>query len=92
LLWYYELVRTTLTLDDDVAAAIGRRRRERGTRLRDEVNELLRTGLLAMRERDAGAPDRPYTLPTFDPGKMLIADLRSLREILDDEDDERARR
>jgi hypothetical protein len=85
-------VRTTLTLDDDVAAAIDRRRRERGTRLRDEVNELLRTGLLATRERDAAAPDRAYTLPTFDPGRMLITDLRGLKEILDDEDDERARR
>lgn len=85
-------MRTTLTLDDDVAAAIDHRRRERGTRLRDEVNELLRTGLLATRERDAAAPDPPYTLPTFDPGRMLITDLRSLKEILDDEDDERARR
>jgi hypothetical protein len=56
------------------------------------VNELLRTGLLATRERDAAAPDRPYTLPTFDPGRMLITDLRSLKEMLDDEDDERARR
>ena len=84
-------MRTTLTLDDDVAAAIERRRRERGTRLRDEVNELLRTGLLAARERDASALGHAYTLPTFDPGRMLITDLRGLKEILDDEDDERAR-
>jgi hypothetical protein len=55
------------------------------------ANELLRTGLLATRERDAGAPGSPYTLPTFDPGQMLITDLRSLKEMLDDEDDERAR-
>lgn len=84
-------MRTTLTLDDDVAAAIERRRRERGTRLREEVNELLRTGLLATREREGAARDRAYTLPTFDPGRMLITDLRSLKEILDDEDAERAR-
>jgi hypothetical protein len=32
-------------------------------------------------------------LPTFDPGRILITDLRSLKEMLDDdEDDERARR
>ena len=83
-------MRTTLTLDDDVAAAIERRRCERGTRLRDEVNELLRTGLLATRERDTTAPGHAYRLPTFDPGRMLITDLRGLKEILDDEDDERA--
>lgn len=37
--------RTTLTLDPDVAVELARRRRERGTTLKDEVNELLRAGL-----------------------------------------------
>ncbi len=85
-------MRTTLTLDDDIAAAIEVRRRERGTRLRDEVNELLRAGLHAARERDSDALGSAYTLPTFDPGEMLIPDLRSLKERLDDEDDARALR
>jgi hypothetical protein len=85
-------VRTTLTLDDDVAAAIELRRRERGTRLRDEVNDLLRAGLRATREQATGARGSAYRLLTFDPGEMLIPDLRSLKELLDDEDDERALR
>jgi plasmid stability protein len=43
-------MRTTLTLDDDVAVALERRRRERGHTLKREVNELLRVGLLHVDE------------------------------------------
>lgn len=84
-------MRTTLTLDDDVVAALDRRRAERGTGLRREVNDLLRAGLAA--ERGADPVGRvPYVLPTFDPGRALIADSRALKELLDDEDDDRALR
>lgn len=82
-------MRTTLTLDDDVAAALARRRAERGTGLRDEVNALLRTGLSATSQPRADTGET-YELPTFDPGRALIADHRALKGLLDDEDDERA--
>lgn len=81
-------MRTTLTLDDDVAAALASRRSERGTGLRAEVNELLRAGLAAA-SRPAGDPSEPYELPTFDPGRALIADHRALKDLLDEEDVER---
>ena len=84
-------MRTTLTLDDDVAAALVQRRAERGTGLRREVNELLRAGLAAASQPSANAAE-PYELPTFDPGRALITDLRALKDLLDDEDDERALR
>jgi len=80
-------VRTTLTLDDDVAAALGQRRTERGTGLRREVNELLRAGLAAASQPGAQTGE-PYELPTFDPGRALITDLRALKDLLDDEDDD----
>lgn len=83
-------MRTTLTLDDDVAAALARRRAERGTGLRREINDLLRAGLGAVSQ--PGADAQPYELPTFDPGLALITDLRALKDLLDDEDDERALR
>lgn len=83
-------MRTTLTLDDDVAAALARRRAERGTGLRAEVNELLRLGLSASREPTP--EQQAYTLPTFDPGRSLITDARALKDLLDDEDVERAGR
>ncbi len=84
-------MRTTLTLDDDVAAALVQRRAERGTGLRREVNELLRAGLAAVSQPSATAGEA-YELPTFDPGRALITDPRALKDLLDDEDDERALR
>lgn len=83
-------MRTTLTLDDDVAAALERRRSDRGTPLRDEVNKLLRAGLAAAGRQQAEPTD--YVLPTFDPGPPLITDHRELARLLDDEDVERALR
>lgn len=81
-------MRTTLTLDDDVAAALARRRAERGTGLRLEINELLRAGLSATSGTAADAGEA-YELRTFDPGRVLIADQRAIKELLDDEDVER---
>lgn len=43
-------MRTTLTLDDDVAAQIKRLRRHRHVNLKDLVNEALRRGLKDMAE------------------------------------------
>lgn len=74
-------------MDDDVAAALERRRLDRGTRLRDEINELLRAGLAASSK--PAEESAPYRLPTFDPGAALIGDQRALAELLDDEDIER---
>jgi hypothetical protein len=44
-------VRTTVTLADDVFAAVERRRREQGVGLSEVVNDLMRAGLAAPRER-----------------------------------------
>lgn len=84
---YGALVRTTLTLDDDVAAALERRRVQRGTRLRDEVNDLLRAGL-AVSDRPQPASSS-YELPTYDPGRALLTDHRAWAELLDVEDVDR---
>lgn len=84
-------MRTTLTLDDDVAAALARRRAERGTGLRSEVNDLLRVGLAAAGDQRSGS-DAAFDLPTFDPGEALITDHRAWKDLLDDEDDERSLR
>ena len=44
-------MRTTITLKDDVAAAVERRRRETGAGVSDVVNDLVRAGLAAPKER-----------------------------------------
>lgn len=57
-------MRTTITLADDVTAAVERVRRERGIGVSEAVNELVRRGLLAperqrrfhQRSSDMGTP------------------------------------
>ena len=44
-------MRTTVTFDDDVAAALERLRQERAVGLSEAVNELVRAGLRVRRER-----------------------------------------
>ncbi len=62
-------MRTTLTLDDDVAVQIERLRRQRDASLKDIVNEVLRRGLmeeLRLRTR------KPVKLEAFNIGEPLI--------------------
>ena len=81
-------MRTTLTLDDDVAAALTQRLSRRGTKLRQEVNDLLRAGLGSI---DAPAPDAErYQAPTWDSGALRVPDPGTWSDILDEEDDLRA--
>ncbi len=64
-------MRTTLTIDDDVAARLERLRRSRDTSLKDLVNEALRRGLREMGVRpEKRAPFRTQPIegikPLFD--------------------------
>ncbi|HWP61939.1 MAG TPA: ribbon-helix-helix protein, CopG family [Candidatus Binatia bacterium] len=56
--------RTTLTLDDDVAAALQREVRRSGRPLKVVVNDALRVGL----ERRAGASAEPFRVEAHDLG------------------------
>jgi len=63
-------MRTTLTLDDDVAVQLERLRRARNAKLKDLVNEALRRGL-----RDMSAPQkkrRSFRTRAFRMGKPLV--------------------
>ena len=63
-------MRTTLTLDDDVAVQLERLRRARNANLKDLVNEALRRGL-----RDMSAPPKKRAAVrtrVFHMGKPLI--------------------
>jgi hypothetical protein len=61
-------VRTTITLDDDVAAALGSLARRSGRAFRDVVNETLRRGLA-----------RPATVTAREPFRVVPRDLGALR-------------
>jgi ribbon-helix-helix CopG family protein len=61
-------MRTTLTLDDDVAAVIERLRRARDASLKDIVNEALRRGL-------SDLATRPKRRETFETNKVALGRL-----------------
>jgi len=62
-------MRTTLTLADDVAAAVERLRRERSIGMSEAVNELVRAGLAAQEE-----PRTPFRQKSHDLGRGLDFD------------------
>ena len=73
-------VRTTLTLDPDVAALAERMRRARGQSLKAIVNEALRTGLRAMAA--PSVPAEPYQTPAVDLGRCRLGSLDDVAEAL----------
>jgi metal-responsive CopG/Arc/MetJ family transcriptional regulator len=68
-------MRTTVTLDDDVAAALERLRRERSIGLSEAINELIRAGLTVRR------PRRPFRQPSERIG--LRIDVTNVAEALE---------
>lgn len=65
-----QCMRTTLTIDDDVAVQIERLRRERAQSLKDVVNDALRRGLQEMQARPK--PREPFRTKTYDMGEPLV--------------------
>ena len=71
-------MRTTLTLDDDVASAIQALVRERGESFKAVVNDLLRRGLT----ESAPAEVPRYRIQPFHPGEARYPYLDDIGEIL----------
>jgi hypothetical protein len=73
-------MRTTLTLEDDVAALVEKLRRARGAPLKDVINEALRRGLAQMTAREP----RPaqYRLEPVDLGACLLPSLDDVAQVL----------
>ena len=77
-------MRTTLTLDDDVAVRLERLRRT-GRTLKEVVNDALRAGLDALEDERPKAR-RSYTSPV-DLGELLVPNLDDIWGVLDAVDD-----
>jgi hypothetical protein len=75
-------MRTTVTLDDDVAAAVDAERAATGESFRDALNRLVRRGLVA--RPNASAPPLPLL-----PGRPAI-DISDVSVVIGELDDERA--
>jgi Ribbon-helix-helix protein, copG family len=73
-------MRTTLTIDDDVAARLEQLRKKRGTGLKDLVNEALRRGLRELEMRPK--PRTPYRTRSVDLGRVRIASIDNIGEVL----------
>jgi hypothetical protein len=75
-------MRTTVTLDDDVARAVEQLRRERGLGVSAALNELVRRGLAA-----ASAPPKPFRQRTSDLGapRVPLDDIGEALELLEGE-------
>lgn len=73
-------MRTTLTLDDDVARQIEALRRSRGAKWKTLINEALRLGLVQMQkkvETSQAPPTQPKSL-----GRCLVGNIVSISEVL----------
>ncbi|HJR53318.1 MAG TPA: CopG family transcriptional regulator [Gemmatimonadota bacterium] len=66
-------MRTTLTLDDDIAARLRAEARSSGRSFREVVNDAIRQGLAGRRVAEAAAPFRvtPRDLGNLRPGLSL---------------------
>jgi hypothetical protein len=74
-------VRTTITMEEDVAAAIDRMRRAEARSLRDVINELLRLGL-SLKERPMEDGPR-FQTGVGDTGRPLLPNVDNVADVLD---------
>jgi hypothetical protein len=73
-------MRTTLTLDDDVAAILMRLRKSQDRSLKELVNEALRLGLKTMNRPPK--PGKPFRTAPLDAGRCLIGNVDNIAEVL----------
>jgi hypothetical protein len=77
-------MRTTLTLDPDVATRLKRLCQERQIAMKDLVNQALREGL---RQLETPAPKEPVQTDSVSLGRCLIGTLDDVTEALELADD-----
>jgi len=73
-------MRTTLTLDDDVAAVLTRLQKTKRRPFRELVNEALRQGLKQLTAKPKAR--KPYHTPTADLGRCRFGSLDDVAEVL----------
>jgi hypothetical protein len=73
-------MRTTLTIEDDVAAELERLRRSRNMKLKNLVNEVLRRGLQDITA--SPKKQKPFRTRSFDAGRVLVTNIDNIGELL----------
>ena len=74
-------MRTTITLDDDVAIELKQMCAERGARFKHVVNQALRAGLRTLQKPDSGS-GKQYRTPPASLGRPAYPDLDNVAELL----------
>ncbi len=82
---YAGQVRTTLTLDPDVAARLAELQRERGWTFKEAVNQVLRHGLAS----HGATEEERYRMPARPVGVRREVDVDRIRDVLGVLDDTR---
>jgi len=73
-------VRTTVTLDDDIAKRLERARQRRQQTFKDALNEAVRAGLPALERSESSVEQHAHTRP-MDLGRQLV-DIDNVAEAL----------
>jgi len=73
-------MRTTLSLDDDVAALIEKVRKAKDASLKEVVNTALREGLVRMVQ--APSPRNKFRMTVHDAGRCYLPNLDNTAEVL----------
>lgn len=74
-------MRTTLTIDDDVATELNRLRRQRQIGLKDLVNQTLRAGL--QQQRKPTQSRTTFRTPKLELGRCLVGSVDDVAEALE---------
>jgi hypothetical protein len=75
-------MRTTLTLDDDVAALLSRVQKEKDLTMREVVNQALRRGLESISEPKPAT--RRFRTKPFNLGRSVFPNMDNVWEIIDE--------
>ena len=75
-------MRTTLTIDDDLAVALERVREREGMAFKEVVNQALRRGLRVMDAEREAAPRKAYRVRPWKSGGMRVS-VDNVAEALD---------
>ena len=74
-------MRTTVTLDDDLAIRLERHRTRHGESFKQALNEAVRVGLARLEERGDAVPEVSHTRP-LPLGRRLAGNIDNVGEVL----------
>jgi hypothetical protein len=74
-------MRTTVTLDDDLAIRLERHRTQHGESFKQALNEVVRVGLAKLEERADAAPEVIQTRP-LPLGRLLVGSIDNISDVL----------